>query len=82
MLLSFHRLVGLAFVMRRIEMTVIKSPVMQHAKKVHGSNTYDPKITTDMLAEVRRDLVMATSVMAALSSFMFGLATNLPIALA
>ncbi|CAG1980576.1 unnamed protein product [Fusarium graminearum] len=32
--------------------------------------------------EVRRDLVMATSVMAALSSFMFGLATNLPIALA
>lgn len=55
---------------------------MQHAKKVHGSNTYDPKITTDMLAEVRRDLVMATSVMAALSSFMFGLATNLPIALA
>ncbi|QPC59587.1 hypothetical protein HYE67_001818 [Fusarium culmorum] len=32
--------------------------------------------------EVRRDLVMATSVMSALSSFMFGLATNLPIALA
>ncbi|KAF5230779.1 hypothetical protein FAUST_9636 [Fusarium austroamericanum] len=32
--------------------------------------------------EVRRDLVMATSVMAALSSFMFGLTTNLPIALA
>ncbi|KAM0551231.1 hypothetical protein ACHAPJ_008576 [Fusarium lateritium] len=32
--------------------------------------------------EVRRDLVMATAAIAALSSFMFGLITNLPIALA
>jgi AGZA family xanthine/uracil permease-like MFS transporter len=32
--------------------------------------------------EVRRDLITATAAIAALSSFLFGLCTNLPVALA
>lgn len=37
---------------------------------------------TNEIAEVRRDLVTATSAIAGLASLVFGLFTNLPIALA
>jgi xanthine/uracil/vitamin C permease (AzgA family) len=67
--------------MRRTELTVTKSIAMRYVKRV----SLKPLANLNMLLtepEVRRDLIMATSAIAALSSILFGLSTNLPIALA